>query len=109
MRHSRLRIRLDSFRVSTGGALIFVLLLASGFSVAPQVHERIHADANKIAHECAVTLIASGNYHHATPVAAVIPPVRGAEFLFIAALSPSWVPSLFLNAHVFEHAPPQGS
>jgi len=33
-------------------------------SVSPQLHERIHPDANRIDHSCAITFIASGSYNY---------------------------------------------
>jgi len=50
-------------------ACIAVLASAAFFwtlvlSVSPQLHERIHPDANRAHHSCAVTMVASGNYNH---------------------------------------------
>jgi hypothetical protein len=73
-------------------------------SAMPQWHELIHPDANAPRHECAVTLAGSGNYHQPTPVLAL--PVPALQFCFIPALHSVWVPSPFVGAHIFEHAPP---
>ena len=75
-------------------------------SVSPQLHARIHADANQPEHVCAITLTASGNYEHAAQ-----PPIVSAAqfdicFSATAALTPVWIRPLFLNAHLFAHAPP---
>jgi hypothetical protein len=75
-------------------------------SVSPRLHGCIHGDANRIDHVCAITLIASGSYEHAGQ-----PPIIGApqfdiRFAAIAALTSTWVRPLFLNAHIFAHAPP---
>jgi len=83
-------------------AFFWTLLL----SASPQLHARIHADANRGDHTCAVTLIATGNYDHAAHPPLITAPQFIPRFSEIAALSATWVPSLFLNAHIFEHAPP---
>jgi hypothetical protein len=97
-------------RNSTARAFVTALALA-GFlsavtlSVSPQLHERIHPDANRAGHSCAVTLIASGNVDHSPVTPLISTPAPIAEF---NAPEPSsqWVESLFLLAAVFEHAPP---
>jgi len=75
-------------------------------SVSPQLHARIHADANRGDHTCAVTLIATGNYDHAAQPPLIRAPEPSDQFSNIAALSSTWVPPLFLGAHIFAHAPP---
>jgi hypothetical protein len=84
------------------GAFIFGLALA----VSPQLHERIHPDANQPQHECGVTLIAAGNYHHAPPPVVVVRPDLSTQISWISTLTPIWVASPFLDASIFEHAPP---
>jgi hypothetical protein len=93
-------------RTLAGGGLIIVLFSAVLLSVSPQLHERIHPDAKTSQHECVVTLIAAGNYHHAAPAPLVAVPVAAVQFSHIPALNPIWVPSPFLGARIFEHAPP---
>lgn len=78
-------------------------------SVSPQLHERVHPDANRIEHTCAVTFVASGSYDHVVPVPIISAPSTAAEFSQIPALNPIWVPSPFLSASIFEHAPPAHS
>jgi hypothetical protein len=85
-----------------GAAFLWALAL----SVSPQLHQRIHAEANRAEHSCAVTAIASGNCDHATHPPLVSTPYRAAQFSKIPALTPKWVDSLFLKAHIFAHAPP---
>jgi hypothetical protein len=75
-------------------------------SVSPQIHARVHPDANRVDHACAVTLIASGNYDHSAPAPIVSAPVPAVQFSEIPALTPHWVESPFLGASIFEHAPP---
>ena len=83
-------------------AFLFTIALA----VAPQLHERIHADAAGSQHECAVTLIASGKYQQSDApvlVSAAQPAVQCSK---LPALNPICVPAPFLGASIFEHAPP---
>src|SRR5881275_1071263 len=83
-------------------AFFWTLLL----SVSPQLHARVHSDANRVEHNCAVTMIASGNYDHAAHPPLVSAPVPAVQFSKIQALTPQWVESPFLGACIFEHAPP---
>jgi hypothetical protein len=88
-------------------ALVSVgFLWTLALSASPQLHQRIHKDANRVEHNCAVTMIASGSYDHAAhpPLAGV--PVPSVHFSKIPALTPQWVESPFLGACIFEHAPP---
>jgi hypothetical protein len=82
-------------------AFIWTLAL----SVSPQLHERVHPDANRVEHTCAATLIASGNYNHAPSALLITAPVPVDEFK-VPELTPLWLGPLFLIAAVFEHAPP---
>jgi hypothetical protein len=93
-------------------ALIATFISATFFwtlllSVSPQLHARIHHDANRVGHTCAVTLVASGTYEHAAHPALISPPQFNGQFSEIAALRSTWVQPLFLCAHVFAHAPPR--
>jgi hypothetical protein len=85
----------------------FVWALA--LSVSPQLHQRVHADANRAEHSCAVTAIASGNCDHVTHPPLVSTPTQAVQFSKVPALTPKWVQSLFLKAHIFAHAPPARS
>jgi len=96
---------------NSGRALVGIVVSAAflwslALSVSPQLHERIHPDANRADHTCAVTFIASGSYEHAAQPPLVSVPVPAAEFFEISAVNPCWVSSLFLGARIFEHAPP---
>jgi hypothetical protein len=84
-------------------------LWAIVLTAAPQLHEGLHPDANSAEHACAVTFIASGNYDHSAPGPLITAPLPTVQFSKIPALSPQWVQSPFLGAHVFEHAPPINS
>jgi len=82
----------------------FLWALALGAS--PQLHQRVHKDANRVEHNCAATMIASGSYNHAPHPPLVSAPVSTIQFSKIPALTPLWVESPFLGACIFEHAPP---
>jgi outer membrane biosynthesis protein TonB len=81
-------------------------LSALALSCLPQWHELIHADAKAPRHECAVTLIGSGNYQQPAPAPMIAAPVPAIQICFVPALRPVWVASPFLGARIFEHAPP---
>ena len=85
-------------------AFLWTLALA----VSPQLHERIHADANRIEHNCAVTFVASTGYNH-MPSPVLVAPIPAVQFSKVTPLHPQWVQSPFLSASIFEHAPPQNS
>jgi len=84
-------------------------LCALALSASPQLHQRVHSDANRVEHTCAVTMIASGSYDHSAHAPLVSAPVEAVQFSKIPALSPCWVQSPFLGACIFEHAPPAHS
>src|SRR5207248_10299298 len=84
-------------------------LWALALSASPQLHQRVHADANRVEHNCAATMIASGNYDHATHLPLVRAPAPSVQFSRILTLSSVWVQPLFLSAHIFAHAPPAHS
>ncbi len=50
-----------SVAIFVSAAFFWTLLL----SVSPQLHARVHPDAGRVEHNCAATMIASGNYDHA--------------------------------------------
>jgi len=75
-------------------------------SASPQLHQRVHSDANRADHNCAATMIASGSYDHAAHPPLVSASVPAIQFSEIPALIPCWVQSPFLGACIFEHAPP---
>jgi hypothetical protein len=81
-------------------------LWALALSASPQLHQRVHKDANRVEHNCAATMIASGTYDHAVHAPLVSAPVPAVQFSKIPALTPQWVESPFLGACIFEHAPP---
>jgi hypothetical protein len=81
-------------------------LWSLALSVSPQLHQRVHPDANRVDHTCAVTLVASGKCNHSPAVPLISAPAPTVEFFQRLELNSVWVQPLFLGAHIFEHAPP---
>jgi len=96
--------RSDRVFVATFLCLAFLWTLA--LSASPQLHQRIHRDANRGDHVCAVTLVASGNFNHCACPQLVSVPALVDQSSSIPALTPQWVEPIFLVAGIFEHAPP---
>jgi hypothetical protein len=94
------------WRFVAGIGALAAIAFALALAVSPQLHERIHRDAAQAGHECAVTLIATGKYEHAPVLPLIILPEPAILFAIIPALNPVWVPAPFLDASIFEHAPP---
>lgn len=95
-------------RASVAAVASAAFFWALALSVSPQLHERLHSDANRAGHSCAVTFIASGTYDHSPSALHITAPVHLDEFR-IPELTPLWIGSVFLVASVFEHAPPANS
>jgi hypothetical protein len=91
-------------RSASALAILAALLFANLLCVAPRLHEKIHRPSAN--HECAVTLIASGKYEHNAAPALPSAPQSLSEFSPAPGLHPVWVAAPFLNACIFEHAPP---
>ena len=102
----QLRPSASLLRGVIASSICAAFLGALALSVLPQWHELLHADAKAPRHECAVTLVSSGNYHQPAPAPLVTAPVPALHFSFVPALNPVWVASPFLGARIFEHAPP---
>ena len=97
-----------SSRAFVGVFVLAASLWTLTLSVTPQLHQRVHHDANRFDHCCAVTFVSSGNINH-TPVGLLIKaPIHTDEFK-IPELTALWIQPLFLLASVFEHAPPAKS
>jgi hypothetical protein len=97
--------------INHGRAFVAVCLFAGflwalALSASPQLHQRVHTDANRAEHNCAATMSGSGSDDHAAHAPLVSAPVPAAQFSKIPALTPCWVQSPFLGASIFEHAPP---
>jgi len=86
-----------------------VFLWTLALSASPQLHERIHPDANRSDHSCAVTLIASGHCNHSPAAPVLSAPVPVFEFSQPIALNSVWIRPQFLSSHLFAHAPPAHS
>jgi hypothetical protein len=93
-------------RAFVAAAISAAFLWTLALSASPQLHQRIHRDANRGDHVCAVTIVASGNYDHSSAAPLVSIPALVDQFSPIPALTPQWVESAFLRARIFEHAPP---
>ncbi len=93
-------------RVFVAIVLSAAFLWALALSAFPQLHQRVHKDANRVEHNCAVTMIVSGSYDHAAHVPLVSAPIQVLQFSKIPVLTSCWVQSPFLGASIFEHAPP---
>ncbi len=113
---SQARGTMNRFPRSTNRGRSFVAIFVSvGFlwalalSASPQLHQRVHPDASRVEHNCAATMIASGNYDHASHPPLVSAALPAIQFSKIPALTPHWVESPFLGARIFEHAPPARS
>jgi hypothetical protein len=98
--------RTNRGRVVVAAFLSVGFLWALALSASPQLHQRVHKDANGIEHNCGVTMIAAGNYDHADHPPLVSVPAPSIHFSIIPALTHQWVESPFLGARIFEHAPP---
>jgi hypothetical protein len=93
-------------RVFVAGVLLAAFSWGVVISDSPQLHLRVHPDANRADHNCAVTMIASGSYDHAAHTPLVSAPAAAVQLSEIPTLTPCWVQSPFLGACIFEHAPP---
>ena len=102
----------SSGRSQTCVRILIATVLVAAFSwtllvsVSPQLHGYIHDDANRTDHVCAITLIASGSYEHAGQPPLISGSELDVSFSATTSLTPTWVKPLFLNAHIFAHAPP---
>jgi hypothetical protein len=94
-----------SFRCAASAA-IAAFAWAIVVSAWPGLHDRIHPDQNRGEHSCIVTVVRAGSCHHAAAPTLVSIAEPATEFATLPELTPCWVASPFLNAAVFEHAPP---
>jgi hypothetical protein len=93
-------------RAGIGISIVIAFLAALTIASSPQLHERLHkVDSH---HECAATMIASGNCEHSAPP-------QLAPKLENAPNSPAFLPKRFqfvvasVPSSVQEHAPPKQS
>ena len=92
-------------RAAIALAVLSSFLFAFVLSAAPALHEHLHSDAEHPQHECAITIVETGIETGDAPLA-VAAPQAVAIFSTVAALHPVWVPAVFQDARIFEHAPP---
>src|SRR5439155_26862458 len=85
--------------IFVSAAFLWMLVLG----VSPQLHSRVHSDANRVEHTCAVTLTTSGNYTHSPPALVIGVPIGFSEFSEIPVLNPVRVQSLLFVAHILAH------
>jgi hypothetical protein len=97
-----------TFRAAIAAGSIAAFLFAVVLSAIPQLHEQIHGGFGGPNHECAVTLLTSGNYqHNSPPTISLVPPAPPGPFV------PPQADFSFVSAHLefslLEHAPPANS
>src|ERR1017187_9186230 len=66
---------------------ILLVLVLNLLAASAALHERLHADAGKTDHECAVTLFAHGQMDSTAVEVAAIRPVAPVEFLQLTSVS----------------------
>jgi hypothetical protein len=96
----------NAYRRWVAGLAVVAFAWTLALSVAPVLHARIHAGESQSDHNCAVTFVRSGSYHHSPTTMSDHLGTFVTRFAFVTELHPCWVPSPFLAAAIFEHAPP---
>jgi len=97
--------KLVAFRATVAVGFIGAVLLTLVLSAIPQLHERLHQASSTANHECAVTLLTSGNYQHtATDTIAIAPPPPPTTFAHVSRRFQ--LVSTRLDFSLLEHAPP---
>jgi hypothetical protein len=104
-----------SVRLSEGKAIalraivvagcVGAVLLALVLSALPQLHEQIHGTTGAPNHECAVTLLTSGNCQH-TPTVTISLAPPPPPTAFAHPLASFQIVSAHLEFSLLEHAPP---
>jgi hypothetical protein len=88
-------------------ALALQFLLGLAMTASPWLHERLHQGAGDEHHECVVTVMHSGGTDGTIVTPILAPDFHPTpQFVAVAKDTSSSVVSIFLRAHVFEHAPP---
>jgi hypothetical protein len=95
-------------RILTAAGCIGALILALVLSAVPQLHEELHGVSGAANHECAVTLLTSGNYQHTPTVTISLLPPRPPA-MFAHTLASFRLVSTHLEFSLLEHAPPSVS
>ena len=94
-----------ALRAMIAAGCIAAVLLALVLSAIPQLHEQIHGATSAPNHECAVTLLTSGNYQH-TPAATISLAPPAPPTAFAHALASFQLVGARLECSLLEHAPP---
>ncbi|MFL6588715.1 MAG: hypothetical protein ACJ8M4_00935 [Chthoniobacterales bacterium] len=94
-----------AFRAAIATGSLVAFLFALVLSSTPQLHDQLHGATGAASHECAATLLASGNYQY-TRLAAVALAPPSPRRIFVPTLSSSPLVSPHLKFSVLEHAPP---
>jgi len=90
-------------RAFIGIGMVIAFLTALTIASSPQLHEKLHKTSSQ--HECAATILASGNCEHNAPP-------QGAPKLENAPNSPAFLPQRLQSviaavpSSIQEHAPP---
>ncbi|MGC3990440.1 MAG: hypothetical protein QM796_12310 [Chthoniobacteraceae bacterium] len=102
-----LRASGKSWGVAISAVVCAGLFIISLLAASPQLHERLHHDADHHDHECAVTMVLDGGLHHGAPAMppVVAPKQNGVDEPTLSA--GKQLAAAFLGACIFEHAPPR--
>ncbi|HEY5035758.1 MAG TPA: hypothetical protein VII74_01355 [Chthoniobacterales bacterium] len=92
-------------KILSGALVLFAFLAASLLSAAPQLHERLHPDADATSHICAVTMIAAGHCKNTT-LPPVVAPLRRPRLLAVLPAIAALPTRISLPCSILEHAPP---
>jgi hypothetical protein len=90
-------------RAAIGINVIVAFLAALTLASSPQIHERLHKVDSQ--HECAATLIASGNVHHAAPPPVFAAKLSAPEISFVLFRDSELI-RIAVPSSILEHAPP---
>lgn len=100
-----------SARLSLILRVLLALLVLDGFTLAlamevsPELHRKIHQDADDGDHDCFVTVLQHGGLESA--LVAVLPDPTPQEWTAVVwAGAPIRVGSFFLTCSIYEHGPP---
>jgi hypothetical protein len=97
-----------AFRAAIAAGSIAAVLFAVVLSAIPQLHEQIHGGFGAPNHECAVTLLTSGNYQHTPPATISLAPPAPPK-LFVPLQTSFSLVSAHVEFSLLEHAPPSNS
>jgi hypothetical protein len=97
-----------AFRAAIAAGALAAFVFALVLSATPQLHEQFHGATGGANHECAVTLLASGNFQH-TPIATIALAPPAPPKVFVQARPTFQLVSAHLEFSLLEHAPPANS